>query len=101
VIGQGGEAASAAGLDTIANHYQADILDALLPHIEKKLRDPDWRVRAPPRPDHPSAPPACSAPTALAMAQLATAQPAMAQQPPPRPMLSRRRRRSGSRGHAG
>ena len=31
----------------IANHYQADIIDALFPHIERKLRDPDWRVRAP------------------------------------------------------
>mmetsp|Transcript_62355 Transcript_62355/g.146500 ORF Transcript_62355/g.146500 Transcript_62355/m.146500 type:complete len:899 (+) Transcript_62355:187-2883(+) len=35
---------SAAGLDVIANHYQADILDALLPHIHAKLQDPTWTV---------------------------------------------------------
>ncbi|EKX46711.1 hypothetical protein GUITHDRAFT_138077 [Guillardia theta CCMP2712] len=36
---------SASGLDTIANHYQANILDALLPHIHSKLQDPDWKVQ--------------------------------------------------------
>mmetsp|Transcript_67270 Transcript_67270/g.154555 ORF Transcript_67270/g.154555 Transcript_67270/m.154555 type:complete len:888 (+) Transcript_67270:81-2744(+) len=36
---------SASGLDTIANHYQADILEALLPHIHNKLQDTDWRVQ--------------------------------------------------------
>jgi hypothetical protein len=36
---------SASGLDTIASHYQADILEALLPHIHTKLQDGDWRVQ--------------------------------------------------------
>eukprot|EP00286_Rhodomonas_abbreviata_P022521 CAMPEP_0181303378 /NCGR_PEP_ID=MMETSP1101-20121128/8524_1 /TAXON_ID=46948 /ORGANISM="Rhodomonas abbreviata, Strain Caron Lab Isolate" /LENGTH=900 /DNA_ID=CAMNT_0023408943 /DNA_START=172 /DNA_END=2874 /DNA_ORIENTATION=- len=35
---------SAAGLDVIANAYQADILDALLPHIHDKLQASEWQV---------------------------------------------------------